>query len=249
MTLELKKELLKYKLFLDAHNYDAYTYYLIKQEILSEYIDKINDNSFYIKTSIRENEIEMKQFIKLIDYFLRFLRDFFFNKYITIHTVENIITSNKGLMDMFFFSRAKITSYAIDVDELNSIIRKMLVTNFIFNAKYISIIETLLAENKLKLKRIEEYTDKEVKKIVDLLSNIILCEKIHGKASYSYLFINIDNYVTDHMSHLKNINSKKYNDSQYRTKFEEKNISDHIKRYENLISYYHKKKDYINFFK
>ncbi len=50
---------------------------------------------------------------------------------------------------------------------------KIIIGNFITNAKYISSIKTFLVENKIKLKNLQDYNLKECVKIIVLLSDIV----------------------------------------------------------------------------
>lgn len=249
MNLSTKRELLKYKIFHNAHNYDTLTYSIIKNDVFDEFIEKIKEETFYIDAPLEYDEIDVKQFISLIDFFIRVLRNIFYGKNLSTNTIEAIMTSNKKLMAQYCHSRTEIRQYDTNNNDLDMIIYKLIITNFIKNAKYIDSIEEVLEERRIKLKDINDYSDKEVCKIVDLLSDIVFCERPHGKSSYSYLFSNIDGGVKDKLNHLKQINSKKYNDAKYRVKYENEYLDLYLKRYKALFDYYYNKKEYIKYFK
>ena len=118
-------------------------------------------------------------------------------------------------------------------------IYKIIINNFISNAKYVPIISSLLAEHYINIKPVNEYTYEEATKIITILSDIVFSQR--GRGKYQYLFENIE----INLAH--NIKMRKERKKQFdETKYKEEFISRYISNYESIINTYKNKKNILN---
>lgn len=130
--------------------------------------------------------------------------------------------------------------------ELNKIINRLLITNFIKNSKYINLIEPLLNDSHIELKDIDNYNDKEVSRVVKLINDIIFCQKTnnHNKS----LFFDINDCLENNLSVIKQRRKSKSNDKDYWSKYANKFIRKYYKDYEIMFNNYNKRKAYLKYF-
>lgn len=246
MTLETKKELLRYRIFMSSFHCDISTYHLIKYKFLDSFIEEIEEDTFYVKSDIKDGEINAERFILLLEYIVTSIRERFSSTFISVFIIEEIMKSDKDLLSEYFHYKGHFTGMGSN-SELNRIIRRLIITNFIANSKYIDFIEPLLNDINIPLKQINEYTEKEVSSILGLIDDILFCQKA-GKHC-NCLFENINQCLELNLSILKERRKKIYNDEKLRENHINKFIQDYYKSYEILINNYNRKKEYLKYFR
>ncbi len=246
MTLETKKELLRYDVYTSSVFCDISTYHLIYYSLLDKYIEAVVDDTFYAKIELKDDEINAKRFISLLEYLVKSIREKFFCTNIRFFEIEEIMSSNIELLDEYFYYKGNFSSMRSN-PKLDSILNRLIITNFINNARYIDFIESLLNENHIALKEVSEYSEKEIKKIIELLNDIIFCQRT--RKHYSCLFENISKRLEQKLLALKLRRKKIYNDEKSKENFINKFIQDYYKDYVILMNNYNKRKEYLKYFK
>ena len=125
---------------------------------------------------------------------------------------------------------------------LKDMIYKIIINNFISNAKYIPIISSLLAEHYIDVKPVNEYTYEETIEIITMLSDIVFSQR--GRGKYQYLFENIEINLTYNIK-IRKERKKKFDETEYKEEF----ISRYTSNYESIINTYKNKQKYIKHFK
>lgn len=239
MTLESKKELLRYKILNTGIHHDIILYSMLRYQYFDEIISKINDISISFKIDVQEEEIEAEQFLVLLEKFVKEMKNYFFNIGPMIYTIDNIVEPNIDKMKDYL-------SLKCDIKENEEIvlekIYKIIISNFINNAEYIPSIKTFLEEHHIEVKPIDEYTFKESKKIISLLSDLVFCQR--GRGKLSYLFENLDLYIKGHIEMSKYRQSKK-STPEY---FQKHDVECFNTNYESIFKTYNSKKKYLRYF-
>lgn len=240
MTLEVKKELLKYKILNDRYFHDSITYKLLRFNYFNNVINKISDLSFYSNVDIDNNSISAEQFIDLLELFIKTIKKFFFNPTSIEIVICGIIEDNIDMMDEYLSLKYKVNDKE-HIKILEEKIFKIIISNFVNNANTITSIETFLKEHNITIKPINDYSYSESSKILHLLSDLVFCQR--GREKYIYLFENIDNNLTNHLDRQARKRTK-YGIDYYKEKY----INRYISNYEFIFKSYNSKKRYLKYF-
>lgn len=169
-----KKEFIRYRIYVGGYRYDILTYHIAKFDIFDSIINEIDEDSFYRTLLTKENKLSADRFIDLLDHLVETMRRLFFNIDISLFAIEGILEKDKDLMNEYFHYNGAIGN------ELNKILYRIIIINFISNVKLIPCIGQLLDENKIQLKKYTEYSDKEIRSIIDLCAVLffVIREKV-----------------------------------------------------------------------
>lgn len=243
MSIAAKIELLKYILLTSSNNYELEIYRLLNGALYSE-VDRIDDKSFYFKITPEKNKITAKQFMTYINEFIACMKTYFNNAKNLDYIMKEIIEENKQALDNLFNCECDdpYTCYIYEDKKIKENIYKLIISNFIKNAKYVPIIEPFLLENDIPLKEINNYNFEESEKVIKLLSDIAFSQR--GKGSIIDLFQNIEYYLQKHLD-IKIQNNNKYSTKDYEQKYLDKYISN----YSRMFKSYEGKKKYLKHFK
>ena len=121
-------------------------------------------------------------------------------------------------------------------------IYKIIIGNFIKNAKYIPQIESFLIENNIPLKKLNDYDLEESTNILNLLSNIVFSQR--GRGDSTDLFKNIEDELQDYLKRKEKSKSKKYTIKD----FEEQFVNTYINNYSKMFKSFTNKKKYLKYF-
>lgn len=244
MKTETKVELLKY-MMLD-HSYDEYEmviYNLISHNRLRAGVAMIDERSFSFNIDPADGQITAKQFLVNMNAFVRYMKIYFYNIAPFNTCIDYIVDNNKVLLnDLLKVKGVKLSSFYNKQDDTTAkeIISKLIISNFISNAKYIESIRDVLNDLQLPLKRIEDYTLEESMQILNLLSDISFCQR--GRGPVMSLFENMENHLKEYDNMDLSRRRKSADD------FKKKYIDSRIADYDKLIKSYYSKKKYLKYF-
>lgn len=127
-------------------------------------------------------------------------------------------------------------------EELYEMIYKLIISNFIHNAKYVPSIVEALSNLDIPIKEVQEYTLDESRKILQLLSNVAFCQR--GRGNVLELFDNIDARL-DYFSKSDNyVRNRRRNTEKYKERY----INSRIEDYNKMFKTYNSKKKYLKYF-
>ena len=241
MTVDAKKEVLKYMILNDRYFRDTYSYKLLRYRYFDNVINNISEISLNYKNVIENDKIQANQFLDLLELFIKIVKERFFNVYHMEFLLCELIQTNKEMVEDYLASKYNVNDET-NLYQLKDKIYKIIINNFISNAKYVPIISSLLAEHYIDIKPVNEYTYEEATKIITILSDIVFSQR--GRGKYQYLFENIE----INLAH--NIKMRKERKKQFdETKYKEEFISRYTSNYESIINTYKNKEKYIKHFK
>lgn len=247
MNLDTKKALLKLKA-MEERFADVATYKVIDSYIFNETIENIEDVSFYYDVNVEKNKIMASTYINLLDYFMKTIRHFFFNMRIDEFLIQDIVIPNMDKMKTYLLSNTEIFDTTIPNKkrkELNTLIYRILISNFISNIKYISDITLLFDSNNIPIKDIDNYSDEECRIIIELMSDLVFCQKGHN--NNDYLFVNIETKINERLETRHNRTRLKAKDKD--DYYIKKKIDEYNKEYHQSIRTYNVRKKYLKYFK
>ena len=242
MTIETKRELLKYKILHERVFHDIVSYRILRYSYFDNVINLITDISLTNNIKANNNEFTDRQFLNLLDLFVETVRKQFFNISIMENIIYCVIQSNIDLAEDYFTSTYSINDKE-NINILYDKIYKLIISNFIKNEKYIPNIYLFLTENKIDIKPVKEYSYEEISKIITLLSDLVFCQRERG--NYMYLFHDIENNLKQYLMNYENKRNKRID----KNKFKDKRISDYVKHYDVIFKSYESKRKYIGYFK
>ncbi len=177
-------------IFLNGKNYfDTISYRLSNNDILQNIIKKIDDSPILSKATKNEISAE-EQFITLLDKLvINFKRNFQKINELTGVTLELILSANIQECEKYLLSKKDIGDND-NIQYFEKSISKIYISNFIKNGKYISTVKDILNDINIELKDIKDYSYDEIKKIEQLLSNLVFC--YDSNFQLVYLFDSID---------------------------------------------------------
>lgn len=247
MNLKTKKALLKLKT-LEERFADITTYRVIDSYVFNETIENIEDASFYYDINIEKDKIKASTYIDLLDYFIKMIRHYFFNMKIDEFLIQDIVESNMDKIKIYLLSNTEIFDTTIPDKkrkELNALIYRILISNFIRNTKYINDIKELLESHNIQIKDIDDYSDEECRTIIELMSDLVFCQRGYNKIDY--LFVNIEKKLTERLEarHERTRLKSKTTDDY----FIKKAIEHYNQEYHQSIRTYNVRKKYLKYFK
>lgn len=245
MTIDTKIELLRYKLLHQRFDYDMEIYNLLTYGKMNNEISKIDELSFSFMVEPEKEKITARQFLIYMNEFIRYMKISFFNMTPFQVVLNEIISSSKEeLNDLLNYKcDDSYAFYGIKKDaNIKEKIYKLIISNFIRNAKYIKSIEIILNDNNIKLKDIKDYNLKESEKILNLLSDIVFSQR--GRGIVMDLFENIEDHLKVHLERKSKCKGKKYTIDDYKNRY----INSYIKNYDKIFKSYNTRKKYLRYF-
>ena len=241
MTVDAKKEVLKYMILNDRYFRDTYSYKLLRYRYFDNVINNISEISLNYKHVIENDKIQANQFLDLLELFIKIVKERFFNVYHIEFLLSELIQTNKEMVEDYLVSKYNVNDET-NLYLLKDKIYKIIINNFISNTKYVPIISSLLAEHYIDIKPVNEYTYEEATEIITILSDIVFSQR--GRGKYQYLFENIEINLTHNITRRKE-RKKNFDEKKYTQEF----ISRYISNYESIITTYKNKEKYIKHFK
>lgn len=237
MTINTKIELLKYKLLHQNFDYEIEIYSLLENVKINDLVSKIDDLSFSFQVEPEKDKITAQHFLICTNELVKYMKFYFYNMLTFQVCLKEIVNgSKKELNDLL---NVKETKYFNNNREN---VYKLIISNFIKNAKYISSIKNVLEDNNINLKELNNYNFQETETILNLLSNIVLSQR--GRGLVSILFTNIDDHLKEYLERKAKVNSKKYSISDYKNKY----LDSYINNYNKIFKIYNSKKKYLKYF-
>lgn len=241
MTIEAKKELLKYIILNNRYLHDVISYKLLEYRYFDNVINNISEISLTTKIIVEKDKMQASQFLELLELFIKIVKERFFNVYNIENLICAIIQTNKEMVEDYLLSTYNVNDET-NLYLLKEKIYKIIINNFISNSKYIPMVSSLLAEHNIDVKPINEYTYEEVTKIITILSDIVFSQR--GRGNYQYLFENIEINLTNNIRRRKE-RRKNFNETKYKQEY----ISRYTSNYESVLKSYKNKQKYIKHFK
>lgn len=227
------------------HSYDEYEmviYNLISHNRLRDEVAMIDERSFSFNIDPVDGQITANQFLVNMNSFVRYMKAYFYN-IASFNTCIDYIVDNKDLLnDLLKVKGVKLSSFYDRQDDTTAkeLISKLIISNFISNAKYIESIRDILNDLQLPLKRIEDYTTEESMQILQLMSDIAFCQR--GRGPIMSLFENMENHLKSYSDMDLSRRRKSVDD------FKKKYIDSRIADYNKLIKSYYSKRKYLKYF-
>ena len=241
MTVEAKKEVLKYMILNDRYFHDTLSYKLLRYRYFDNAINNISEISLTYKKNIENDKLQANQFLDLLEFFIKTVKERFFNVYNMENLLCVLIQTNKEMVEDYLVSKYNVNDET-NLYQLKDNIYKIIINNFISNTKYVPIISSLLAEHYIDIKPVNEYTYEETTEIITILSDIVFSQR--GRGKYQYLFENIEINLTYNIK-IRKERKKKFDETEYKEEF----ISRYTSNYESIINTYKNKQKYIKHFK
>lgn len=238
--LTLTRSQLKDIVLTNENRYNLMIYRLLNNKILDDIIIKLDDVPIYSENSPNITVSSNEQFIKLLDRFIKVFTSDFPTLYNTNeYIIENIIITNKKSMKKYLLSK-KYLGDNEHISFFNSTINKIILNNFLNNLKYMISSRTILEHIGIIYQCNKHYSDLEISKIIQLLSDIVFCNS--NEFHVINLFWSIDEIFLEL--------SKRETDN---TDFDaESSINDIIKnfeeQYDSLFKNYFQKYEYLQYF-
>lgn len=244
METETKVEILKYMILDQSYDdYDMVVYYLISHKRLSDEISRIDERTFSFKVDAADGLISAKQFLVNMNAFARYMKGYFYN-IIPLNTcVEYVVDGSKSeLSNLLEYENIKLYSF-FDGEEDNAtreLLSKLIISNFISNAKHVPSIKDVLNDIQVPLKNVGEYNSDESMQILNLLSDIAFCQR--GRGPVMRLFEKMDCRLEKYDDMDLTRRKKSVDD------FKKKYIDSCIADYDKMIKSYYSKKKYLKYF-
>ncbi len=246
MSISEKVELLRYKLLHQRFKweYDLDIYHLLLSVLYGE-VDRIDERTFSFKVTPQENSITAEQFLVYTNELLKCIKKNFNNICSLENIIKDIIVGNRNGLDNLYKCQCDDPYLCNDIDsnkKISECIYKIIIGNFIKNAEYVPQIESFLNENDLPLKKLEQYTLEESKKILKLLSDVVFSQR---QRRYGLdLFKNIKDNLEEYLKFKSKSKSKKYTIED----FKEQYINTYIDSYLKIFKSFSVKKKYLKYF-
>lgn len=243
MKIETKVELLKYIILNEKSTYDMILYDLICRKRLNEEISRIDERTFSFDVQADGDEITTKQFLDIMNEFIRYVKLYFYNIAALSSCIDYVIECSKlELTNLLSYKSDKLRGffYKLDDDTFKELLDKLIISNFISNAKYVDSIKDVLNDIQVQLKNVDEYSLEESKKILVLMSDIAFCQRGRGPVMrlFEKMDCRLENYDDMDLTRRK----KSVDD------FKKKYIDSCIADYDKMIKSYYSKKRYLKYF-
>lgn len=243
MKIETKTELLKYTLLERQYDYDLILYTLISRNNIQDIISMVDERTFSFKVGAATGTISAKQFIVNLNRFIKDMKKYFYNIAPLQSCIVEVINSNISELKKLVSYNCSSLLNRFDGEEndaIKEIITKIIIKNFISNAKYVTAVKKVLEDIHVPLKAIEEYNLEESQKILTLLSDISFCQR--GRGPVMRLFLNMDNHLKKYDA--MDVSRRKKSTNHFKEKF----INSCIDDYDKMIKSYYSKKKYLKYF-
>lgn len=243
--IQKKKDLLKDKLVNHTIWFDPVQIGLMRFDYLDFLFEKINFNTLETKDIDVKNGIYAQNYIDLMEYFIDKFRKYFFSVGDTELIIRKIIISNPPKIEGYLRIKEPVDVFHKNINADLKIFQ-LIISNFIYNFKYVPYIKTILEENRIYLKNVDDYSYNECCRIIRILSDIVFCQRNRG--TIDCLFENIDYDIETSVNELKQRRNRHYKEEQG-IKLKNKIFSTSIKNYEHLFKKYNERKPYLKYFR
>lgn len=228
------------------HSYDEYEmviYNLISHKRLRDGVAMIDERSFSFNVDPADEQITAQQFLVNMSAFVRYMKSYFYNISSFNSCIDYIVDNDKDLVNnLLSVKGVKLYSFYDGHEDsaIKGLISKLIISNFISNAKYIESIRDVLNDLQIHLKRIEDYTSEESMQILQLMSDIAFCQR--GCGPIMSLFENMENHLKSYSDMDLSRRRKSVDD------FKKKYIDSRVADYNKLIKSYYSKRKYLKYF-
>lgn len=238
-----KKQQLEKIILESRYPYSLLVYKLIHQNCFKKTINKIDNIGVPCNVNPKEIVPADEQFIRLLDRFI----EFFDNTFYFLHNdsylyIKRIIETNYKELEKFLLSKHYLGDNDY-IDFFDDSIYRIIITNFVKNISFVPNLKKLFINEEIPIKKINRYTLEEVRKIKDLLSDIVLANTKNTFNSI-LLFEDINGSISKILKQMK----KKI--SEYELNERRKSMTNlSILKIDILIEEYLKKKKYLIYLK
>lgn len=228
------------------HSYDEYEmviYNLISHKRLRDGVAMIDERSFSFNVDPADEQITAQQFLVNMSAFVRYMKSYFYNISSFNSCIDYIVDNDKDLVNnLLSVKGVKLYSFYDGHEDsaIKGLISKLIISNFISNAKYIESIRDVLNDLQIHLKRIEDYTSEESMQILQLMSDIAFCQR--GCGPIMSLFENMENHLKSYSDMDLSRRRKSVDD------FKKKYIDSRVADYNKLIKSFYSKRKYLKYF-
>lgn len=238
LKAETKAEMLRYILLQESRLYDNVLFTLLSTRSLMNEVERIDERTFSFDIKPADGMISAEQFISNMNKFLRCMKANFFNvPPFQMCVTEIVRSSEQELKDLLSYTPEDSSD-----EKLEELVYKLIISNFIRNAKYVPSIEEELTALDIPIKDVKEYNLDESRKILQFMSDVVFCQR--GRGNVLKLFDNIQVRL-GHLNDANNsIRNRKRNIEVYKTRYVESRIAD----YNKMFKTYNSKKKYLKYF-
>lgn len=242
MKTETKVELLKYILLKESSSYDMMLYDLVRRKRFNDDISRIDERTFSFDVQAEDGGISAKQFLNILNEFVRYMKLYFYNIAPLSSCIDHVLDSKLELTNLLSYKGSKIRGFFNKLDDpiFAELLNKLIISNFISNAKYVDSIKDVLASIDIPLRKVEDYSLEESHKILLLLSDISFCQR--GRGPVMSLFDNMDSHI-DRFSNMDLTRKRKTADD-----FKKRYIESCTQDYDKMIKSYYSKNKYLKYF-
>lgn len=238
LKTETKAEMLRYILLQESRLYDNVLFTLLSTRSLMNEVERIDDRTFSFDVEPDQGMISAEQFIFNMNKFLRCMKTNFFNvPPFQMCVTEIVRNSEKELKDLLSYTSADSSDR-----KLEELVYKLIISNFIRNAKYVSSIQEELTALDIPIKEVREYNLDESCKILQFMSDVAFCQR--GRGNVLELFDDIGARLDYFAKADDPVRNRKRNIEAYKTRYVESRIAD----YNKMFKTYNSKKKYLKYF-
>lgn len=238
LNTETKTELLRYILLQECRYFDNILCTLLSTTSLMREIERIDERTFSFDIDPKDGMISARNFISNMNRFIRCMKTYFFNvPPLQTCILEIIRNGNQELTNLV----SHIPTHLTD-DILQELVYKLMILNFISNAKFVPSIQEELATLDIPIKEVKDYNLDESRKIVQFMSDVAFCQR--GRGNSLELFDNIEARLNSFDKANDSIRKRKRNLDLHKQRYVESRITD----YNKMFKAYNSKKKYLKYF-
>lgn len=201
-------------------------------------VERIDDRTFSFDIEPADGMISAEQFISNMNKFLRCMKTNFFNvPPFQMCVTEIVRNGEQELKDLLSYTPTDSSD-----ERLQELVNKLIISNFISNAKYVPSIQEELTTLDVPIKKIKEYNLDESSKIVQFMSDVAFCQR--GRGNVLELFDDIGARLDYFAKADAPIRNRKRNIEAYKIRYVESRIAD----YNKMFKTYNSKKKYLKYF-
>ena len=201
-------------------------------------LERIDERTFSFDIEPAAGMISAEQFISNMNKFLRCMKTNFFNiPPFQMCVTEIVRNSEQELKDLLSYTAEDSSD-----GKLEELVYKLIISNFIRNAKYVPSIEEELTALDIPIKDVKEYNLDESRKILQFMSDVAFCQR--GRGNVLELFDDIGARLDYFAKADDTVRNRKRNIEAYKTRYVESRIAD----YNKMFKTYNSKKKYLKYF-
>lgn len=201
-------------------------------------VEKIDDRTFSFDIEPADGMISAEQFISNMNKFLRCMKTNFFNvPPFQMCVTEIVRNSEQELKNLLSYTPEDSSDR-----KLEELVCKLIISNFIRNAKYVPSIKEELTALDIPIKDVKEYNFDESRKIVQFISDVAFSQR--GGGNVLELFDDIGARLDYFAKADDSVRNRKRNIGAYKTRYVESRIAD----YNKMFKTYNSKKKYLKYF-